>query len=75
MIVDTKKENLGSESASGSGVEPSSIAKNAYRQLQIAMKSSGIVCNFTDQNALEAVEQFDELYYPRSPSYELQRIE
>lgn len=56
-MIDAKKKDVLAGHMSGSGVEPSCTAKNAYEQQQIAMRSLCMVCKVPFRRLLEAVEQ------------------
>lgn len=55
MTVDVRVENIVAENASGSGVELNFAARNAYEQLQIAMKFFCMVYEGPFQRLWEAL--------------------
>lgn len=74
MWADMKVEDILAENGGGSGVELRLDARNAYDQLQIAMKSSCIVQGVPFQVLLQAVQQSDEIISNFVPCFDLRPI-
>lgn len=57
LMEDVNVGHVEAENTNGGGADLSSAEKNAYEQLEIAMKSVGMVYDVTVQEMLKALEQ------------------